>query len=204
MHGLKTSMLALPALALFAVSASAGQYVDWKDDGSVILKLGEAYNNAQIQTSREELGSAFGPDKQPFKDVTITVTVNGAGPKGGISGPLYQFRPIWEELSGGKVNIVELPFAEHYTKMMLDLRNGTGQYDAFMVGAFWYGDIVPAGYGYGIDDLMKSGKYPQWSYDDFPPSLKALYTWGGVGYGIRNDADGQVLYYRSDVLADPK
>ena len=76
------------------------------------------------------------------------MTVNGAGPKGGISGPLHQFRPIWEELPGGKVNIVELPFAEHYTKMMLDLRNGTGQYDAFMVGAFWYGDIVPAGYGY--------------------------------------------------------
>ena len=32
--------------------------------------------------------------------------------------------------------------------MMLDLRNGTGQYDAFMVGAFWYGDIAPAGYAY--------------------------------------------------------
>ena len=204
MHGLRLSMLALPAFALFAVSASAGQYVDWKDDGTVDLKLGEAYNNTVIHTTREELGTAFGPGKQPFKDVTVTVTVNGAGPKAGISGPLYQFRPIWEELSGGKVNIVELPFAEHYTKMMLDLRNGTGQYDAFMVGAFWYGDIVPAGYGYAIDELNKSGKYPHWSYDDMPDSLRKLYTWGGVGYGILNDADGQVLYYRSDVLSDPK
>ncbi len=203
MHGFRMPMLALPALAMFAVSASAGEYVDWKDDGSVVLKLGEAYNNAKIVTSREELGSAFGPDKKPFDGVTITVTVNGAGPKGGISGPLHQFRPIWEELSGGKVNIVELPFAEHYTKMMLDLRNGTGQYDAFMVGAFWYGDIVPGGYGYPIDDLNKSGKYPKWTYDDMPPSLKALHTWNGVGYGVLNDGDGQVLYYRSDVLGDP-
>ena len=131
-HPLKWPLFALPALTLLAAPALAGQYVEWKDDGTVLLKLGEAYNNQVITTSREELGSEFGPDKQPFKDVTITVTVNGAGPKGGISGPLYQFRPIWEELSGGKVNIVELPFAEHYTKMMLDLRNGTGQYDAFM------------------------------------------------------------------------
>jgi multiple sugar transport system substrate-binding protein len=157
MHGFKGSMLALPALALLTISASAGQYVDWKDDGSAVLKLGEAYNNATIQTAPGELGSAFGPDKKPFDGITITVTVNGAGPKGGISGPLHQFRPIWEELSGGKVNIVELPFAEHYTKMMLDLRSGTGQYDAFMVGAFWYGDIVPAGYGYATFRCGTSG-----------------------------------------------
>ena len=204
MHATYRLLLAGSLLIGFAVSPAVAQQVEWKDDGTVLIKLGEAYNNAVIHTTKEELGSEFGPGKQPFKDVTITVTVNGAGPKGGISGPLYQFRPIWEELSGGKVNIVELPFAEHYTKMMLDLRNGTGQYDAFMVGAFWYGDIVPAGYAYAIDDLQKSGKYPKWTYDDMPESLRKLYTWGGKGYGILNDADGQVLYYRSDILGDPK
>ena len=193
------------ALSMFSIAAAwAGEHVEWKDDGTVLIKLGEAYNNAVITTSREELGSAFGPDQKPFEGVTITVTVNGAGPKGGISGPLHQFRPIWEELSGGKVEIVELPFGEHYTKMMLDLRNGTGQYDAFMVGAFWYGDIVPAGYGFPIDELMASGQYPKWSYDDMPPSLKTLHTWEGKGYGVLNDGDGQVLYYRNDVLSDPK
>ena len=204
MHATHRLLLAGSLLIGFAVSPAVAQQVEWKDDGTVLIKLGEAYNNAVITRPSEELGTEFGPGKQPFKDVTITVTVNGAGPKGGISGPLYQFRPIWEELSGGKVNIVELPFAEHYTKMMLDLRNGTGQYDAFMVGAFWYGDIVPAGYAYAIDDLQKSGKYPKWTYDDMPPSLRKLYTWGGKGYGVLNDADGQVLYYRSDMLGDPK
>ena len=129
--------------------------------------------------------------------------MNGAGPKGGISGPLYQFRPIWEELTGGKVNIVELPFAEHYTKMMLDLRNGTGQYDAFMVGAFWYGDIVAGRLCLSRStSCMASGKYPKWTYDDMPPSLKTLHQWEGVGYGVLNDGDGQVLYYRNDMLAN--
>ena len=55
-----------------------------------------------------------------------------------------------------------------------------------------------------VDDMNKSGRFPKWSYDDMPPSLRNIYTWGGVGYGIRNDADGQVLYYRRDVLNDPK
>ena len=40
---------------------------------------------------------------------------------------------------------------------MLDLRNGTGEYDAFMVGAFWYGDIAPQGYAFEIDELIESG-----------------------------------------------
>ena len=82
---------------------------------------------------------------------------------------------------------MELPFGEHYTKMMLDLRNGTGQCDAFMVGAFWYGDIVPNGYAFPIDDFMTTGEYPQWSYDSMPQSLKTLHTWEGVGYGVLND-----------------
>lgn len=200
----RKALLAASALAAFGATQAFAQNVEWKDDGTVLLKMGEPYDNAVIETTREELGSIFGPDAKPFEGVEISVTVNGAGPEGGISGPLHQFRPIWEELSGGKVNIVELPFAEHYTKMMLDLRNGTGQYDAFMVGAFWYGDIVPAGYAFPIDDLMASGQYPQWTYEDMPPALRNLHQWEGVGYGVLNDADGQALYYRTDVLSDPQ
>ncbi|MDF1585855.1 extracellular solute-binding protein [Marinimicrococcus flavescens] len=188
-------------LALAAAPAAAGEYVTWHDDGTVDLVMEDG---TTLKTSRDELGGLFGPDQKPFEGTEISITVNSGGPKGGISGPMHSFRPIWEELSGGKLNIVELPFAEHYTKMMLDLRNGTGQYDAFMVGAFWYGDIVPAGYAYAIDELMDSGDFPSWTYDDMPPSLKALYTWKGEGFGTLNDADGQVLYYRKSVLENPE
>ncbi len=205
MMRLTTLMLStvLCAAAGAPVLAQDTPHVKWHDDGTVELITDPEYG-ATIRTTREELGSLFGPGQKPFEGVTISVTVNSGGPKGGISGPLYEFRPIWEELSGGKVDIVELPFAEHYTKMMLDLRNGTGEYDAFMVGAFWYGDIVVPGYATPIDEMNASGEYPKWSYDSMPPSLRNLYTWGGTGYGVLNDADGQVLYYRRDVLSDPR
>ena len=192
----------LAILAGFAAAATAGEFVDWGED-TVTLKLGEAYDNAEIVVPRENMGALFGPDELPFEGVEISVTVNGSGPKGGISGPLHAYRGPWEELTGGKLNVVELPFAEHYTKMMLDLRNGTGQYDGFMVGAFWYGDIVPPGYAFPIDELMESGDYPQWTYDSMPASLKNLHTWEGQGIGVLNDADGQVLYYRKSALENP-
>ena len=200
---LQSGLLGAAAIALMATGASA-QNVRWHDDGTVDLMLGPDYDDAVITTTREQLGTLFGPDEKPFEGAEISVTVNSSGPKGGISGPLHAFRPIWEELSGGKLNIVELPFGEHYTKMMLDLRNGTGEYDAFMVGAFWYGDIAPAGYGYPIDELMASDEYPQWTYDSMPPALKTLHHWGDTPYGVLNDADGQVLYYRRDALTDPE
>lgn len=188
------------AAMMAATSASAGEYVDWKNDGTVDLKLGPNYDNVVINVKAEDLGSVFGPGGKPFEGAEISITVNASGPKGGISGPLHAFRPVWEELSGGKLTVIELPFAEHYTKMMLDLRNGSGQYDAFLVGAFWYGDIVPNNYAYPIDEFMGSGEYPKWSYDVMPPALKALHTWQGKSYGVLNDADGQVLYYRKSAL----
>ncbi len=199
----KAALLGAVVGVLLATAVSA-QQVRWNDDGTVDLMLGPDYDDAVITTTREELGSLFGPGEKPFEGVEISVTVNASGPKGGISGPLHAFRPIWEELSGGKVNIVELPFAEHYTKMMLDLRNATGQYDAFMVGAFWYGDIAPAGYAFPIGDLVGNPEYPQWTYDSMPPALKVLHYWGDTPYGVLNDADGQVLYYRRDALNDPE
>ena len=36
-----------------------------------------------------------------------------------------------------------------------------------------------------------------------PPALQTLHVWGDDIYGTLNDADGQVLYFRKDILTDP-
>jgi multiple sugar transport system substrate-binding protein len=200
----KTLLCGAAAVALGMSGAVAGEYVDWLDDGRVILKLGPNYDNATIETTREELGGLFGPDQKPFEGTTITVLTLDSGPKGGISGPITAFRPVWEELSGGKLDIALVPITDLYAKMMLDLRQGTGLYDSIIVGAFFYGDLIAGNYIVPIDDYMASGDFPQWTYDSMPPSLKNLHTWKGVGYGVLNDADGQVLYYRRDALTNPE
>ena len=198
------ALLGVALAALSAPVASAGQYVDWKDDGTVDLKLGPDYDNAVITATQEELGSLFGPDEKPFEGANITVLTLDSGPKGGISGPINAFRPVWEELSGGKLDIALTPITDLYAKMMLDLRQGTGLYDGIIVGAFFYGDLVAGEYMVPVDDYMASGEYPQWSYDVMPKSLWTLHHWGDVGYGVLNDADGQVLYYRRDALSNPE
>jgi multiple sugar transport system substrate-binding protein len=198
------ALLGAAATALIATAAAAQEHVRWNDDGTVDLMLGPDYDNVVITTNRDELGTLFGPDEKPFEDVNITVLTLDSGPKGGISGPINAFRPVWEELSGGTLDIALVPITDLYAKMMLDLRQGTGLYDAIIVGAFFYGDLVAGDYMIPIDDYLESDEFPQWTYDSMPPSLWNLHHWGDVGYGVLNDADGQVLYYRRDVLNDPK
>jgi multiple sugar transport system substrate-binding protein len=86
---------------------------------------------------------------------------------------------------------------------MLDLQRGTHRYDAAVVAAYFYGDLIAGNYLAAVDPLLAGGKFPHWSYDSMPPALRQLHGWAGVDYGVLNDADGQVLYYRRDVLNDP-
>ena len=110
------------ALALFASAATAQEHVRWNEDGTVDLMLGPDYDNVVITAPREELGTLFGPDQKPFEGTNITVLTLDSGPKGGISGPINAFRPVWEELSGGTLDIALTPITDLYAKMMLDLR----------------------------------------------------------------------------------
>ena len=186
-----------------ASGAAAGQYVDWFDDGSVLLKLGPDYDDAIIETSQEELGSLLGPDQAPFADTTVTILTHDEGPKGPISGPITALRPVWEELTGGTLEIALVSIGELYAAMMLDLQQGTGRYDAIVVPAYFYGDLVAGDFMVPVEDMVQSGRFPQWSYESLPPALRTLHSWNGIGYGVPNDADGQILYYRRDVLNDP-
>ena len=53
--------------------------------------------------------------------------------------------PKWEQVTGCKVKVVEVPTAEMFTKIMQEYRAGTGAYDALNVIPAWMPDLVQAG-----------------------------------------------------------
>lgn len=204
-------VVVLVALAVFltrrrpgeeGASGKAGyRYLRWHDDGGVdLITFGDA---EVIHLSRDELGSLFGKGKKPFGGKRIAITVNNSGPKGGISGPLYRLRPAWEELTGAKLDVVEVPLAEQLNKTITDLRLGAGQFDGFMEGAWYMGEYITPGFIRPIDNYISDKRFPRWERNWLPRSLQNIYTWEGKWYGALNDSDGQVLYWRNDILTDP-
>ena len=191
----------LAFVLLIAGSLQAGGHASslkWYSDGGVDLITFE--DKEVIHLSKEQLGSYFGKGKQPYKGKKIAITVNNSGPKGGISGPLHRLRPAWEELTGAKLEIVEMPLAEQLSKTMFDLRLGSNQYDGFIEGAWYMGEYVTPGYIIPVDKYIADPGFPQWDPDWFPPSLREIHQWNGEFYAVLNDSDGQVLYWRQDIL----
>lgn len=136
---------------------------------------------------------------------TVSVIVNAAGPDGPISGPLYEIRDEFEAATGGTLEIIETPDSEHFPKVINDATSGAGAYDTSLIGAWWLGDLVEGGYVLPIDDLYadSSDKFPQYDIEDMLPGIKKLMYYGGDMYVVPNDADGQVMYYRRDLIEDP-
>ncbi len=185
-------------------AAARGEYkfLKWRDDGGVDLITFQ--DNEVIPLGKEQLGTLFGKGKVPFAGKRIAVSVLNSGVKGTISGPLYRLRPAWEELTGAKLDIVEVPIAELLNKTITDLRLGGGQFDGFIQAAWFMGEYATPGFIVPTDAYIKDKRFPHWDPAWMPPALQALHTWEGKWYGTLNDSDGQVLYWRNDILSNPE
>jgi len=118
--------------------------------------------------------------------------------------PLNFSGPMWEELTGIKVKVIEVPTAEMFTKILQEHRAGTGAYDALNVIPAWMPDLVRAGALEELDSYVD-----KFGYRDQLKSIAPVYrdnqmTVDGKIYGFPDDGDVFVMYYRKDVLGDPK
>jgi multiple sugar transport system substrate-binding protein len=141
---------------------------------------------------------------QPFAGRTVTLGVFAGGTRGAISGPFYYFRSAWEQLTGARLNIVEIPFDQLPTKIKTDLITRAGRFDGFVPCATIYGDLVTNNWIVPVDPWIRDPRFPRWNPNDMGPPIRQLYQWGGKQYGANYDADAWVLYGRRDLLNDPK
>lgn len=134
------------------------------------------------------------------KTITVLVTSSG-GAKGPISGPFHHWRDEWEQMTGARLEIAEFPFGQLHEKIFLDLYTGTGNYDIFIICASEMGELVAGDFVVPIDQFYDDPKFPKWP-KDAPPSIEMQHKWEGRWYGVLNDSDGHVLYYRKDIFAN--
>ena len=82
-------------------------------------------------------------EEKPFEGKKVVV-VTQVGPS--IAGPVEMYAPEWEKETGGKVELVQLPWDELFQKTVTALSTGSGEYDVLIFPAPWSGDYMAPGY----------------------------------------------------------
>lgn len=133
-------------------------------------------------------------DDQPFAGETIVVvTQTGRS----IGGPVEDFAPEWEEMTGGDVELQQFAFGELFEKMITSFETGAASYDMLIFPADWAGDFMAPGYLEPIPDELVADLDPD---DIIPLYSERLTTWGGTRYALPYDGDAHMMYYRKDLV----
>jgi multiple sugar transport system substrate-binding protein len=112
--------------------------------------------------------------------------------------------PIWEQLTGIKVNVIEMAYLDMYTNQLQDALTGGGAYDVIDFSPLWLIDYVNAGAAEPLNPYIEKYMNPSDMEDYLPVYAAEGYArMGDTWYGLPDDGDVFVLYYRKDLFEDP-
>ncbi len=112
--------------------------------------------------------------------------------------------PLWEELTGIKINVIESPLPELFTKTMQAHRAKSGAYDVLNVLPNQMPDLALAGALEPLDDFVAKYDYAAELQGIAPVYRDNQMKVEGTIYGFPDDGDTLVFYYRKDVFEDPE
>jgi multiple sugar transport system substrate-binding protein len=135
-----------------------------------------------------------------FAGQTVTFLL----PNESIQVPIFEVREEFEAATGATLEIVTLPMNDVLPRLLEDVVSGTGTFDTSIIGAWWLGELVEGDFLQPLTPYLADSKYPAWDLDAILPGPRALMEYGGELYVSGYDHDGQVFYYRRDLLTDPE
>jgi multiple sugar transport system substrate-binding protein len=123
----------------------------------------------------------------------VVVTQTGRS----IGGPVEDFAPEWEAMTGGDVQLQQFAFGELYEKMIASFETGSVDYDVMIFPADWAGDFMAPGYLEPIPQELLDAL----DQDDIIPLYADRITaWGDSVYALPYDGDSHMMYYRKDLV----
>jgi multiple sugar transport system substrate-binding protein len=111
--------------------------------------------------------------------------------------------PQWQALTGIPQNVIELPHPDQYSKPIAEHIANSGAYDILDIEPAWIPSLANGGVIQPIDEFVAKYMNPA-DLDDYHPLYKYLPTYKGKRWGVFDDGDQLCLYYRKDVIGDPK
>ena len=131
-----------------------------------------------------------------FDGVTVNILTR---PGYVIAGPLAERGKDFEALTGAKIVVTEVPFAEIFPKIQNDWSTGTNSIDVGVFAAGWGVELDAAGLLEDLDPYV--AKDAKIDMNDIAPYFRDFgQKVGGKTKLLMVDGDFQMVYYRTDVL----
>ena len=189
-----------PLLSTMSSAVSAQTKTELADASTPLGKAQAAAIKASTESPTD--GSAYRAVQaaKTFPGVTVTQTYES-----GLQAlePRNFSGPVWEQLTGTKWNVVELPHPDQYSKPIAEHIAGSGAYDILDIEPAWIPSLAEGGVIAPIDSYVE--KYMNKAdLDDYHPFYKAMPIYKGKRFGFFDDGDMFALYYRKDIFEDPK
>lgn len=130
-----------------------------------------------------------------FEGQTVTVAVGSF-----MSAGVNMFKPEWEERTGAKLEVVEIPFGDLYQRLFTSFTTGAGEFDVAIYAANWIPEFALNG---NIASLERNyGQKKNWA--GVLDRVKRIMYVGGQRYSVPLDGDVIVGYYRTDAFGNPQ
>ncbi|MEM9428100.1 MAG: extracellular solute-binding protein [Pseudomonadota bacterium] len=118
-----------------------------------------------------------------------------------IAGRIVERGEEFTEMTGAEIRVAEVPFAELFQKILTDWATGTNSIDVGVFASGWGVELVSGGLVENLDPYIEADD--QIDLQDIAPYFRDFnQKVEGSTYFITLDGDFQMLYYRTDVLAE--
>jgi len=118
--------------------------------------------------------------------------------------PINFSGPLWEELTGIKVNVIESPIEQMFTKTMQAHMANSGAYDVINVIPNQMPDLAFAGALEPLDAYVDKYGFRAELETIAPVYRDNWMKVEGQIFGLPDDGDALILYYRKDIFEDAK
>ncbi len=170
---------------------------------SIALVTGAALPNCRPRFRTEPEGTTSAARAvnaaRSFEGTTLTI-----GSESGAQAQclLRYSGPLWEKLTGIRVNVVEMGLpSQNVHRLRAEHEARTRNLDCASVAPAWLAGLVADGALQPLDDYvehyMKAG-----DLEDYLPRYRTLGCQDGRRYGLFDDGDTLLLYYRKDLFED--
>ena len=134
-------------------------------------------------------------NRRRYDGVTVKVAVGSF-----MSTGVTLFTKAWEQETGGKVEVVQIPFGDLYSKLLSAFTSHVNAYDLVIYANDWVPEFASAGY---IISLEKY--YPEkTNWNTVIPPVQHLMYVKGKRYTVPMDGDCIFGYYRKDAIDNPQ